>query len=305
MKHDGGGHRGFVRHGEKCSRRHAEGLVKAADRPGRRHGHAQHQHGIQQKRARERHVETERDRHGPDAEADRQPQRKRPEEREQQSARTTNGAETLRKLLGNLRDQAGERGRNGLREPRHRAAEPLGVTSQHEQPDERDTRHQAGRRAGPFHGGERHRVGHPALISGHEHEPGEKDQHRDGIEETLQDDGRERAGRAHALVVPLGPREKIRANDLARAGRQHARRREANRRRPKRVGKRRRPQRFEQELPAPAADRQVHEHRRERQGEPLRFSAGDVGGDPPEVDVMKKQRQEAHDQGQHQHRPQR
>jgi len=33
--------------------------------------------------------------------------------------------------------------------------------------------------------------------------------------------------------------------------------------------------------------------------------AGDVGGDPPEVDVVKKQRQKAHDQGQHQHRPQR
>src|SRR5437870_3483983 len=81
----------------------------------------------------------------------------------------------------------------------------------------------------------------------------------------------ERAGRgdARARVVTRLSREKVRANDLARACREHAARREAHRGGAKRAREARRSQRFQQIPPAQRPDRQIDEHRRQRDRKPL------------------------------------
>ena len=106
--------------------------MKSSYRAGRWNGHAEHEQRDDQKRTGERHGKLKCDRRRPDAGGNRQPQRKRPQERHQQPAGAPNGAEPARELLGDARDRRRER-RNDPGEPLGGAAEPLGVARQDEE----------------------------------------------------------------------------------------------------------------------------------------------------------------------------
>ena len=167
--------------------------------------------------------------HMPDG--DRQPQRERPEQRDEQTARLAHGAEPARELLGHARDEAGERRRQDLLEPRHRMRpRRSGIAGEHEHDDERRERAAAGG-ARPPTSPRPTPSGSPAPTPRIEHEDERRQQRQHGqhVEHALEDDRRERAGRRHVLV----PREKIWANDLACARRQNAARRKSDGRRAK------------------------------------------------------------------------
>ena len=130
--------------------------------------------------------------------------------------------------------QPGQRRRQHPLEPRHRAAEPRRIAGQHEQHDERDERRRAPRdRAGPLHARERRRVA-PRRDRGRRRTrttPAAR-------APSTTSSSRSRMIVANAPVALMSARwraQKIRANDLAGARRQHAARREADRGRAKRV----------------------------------------------------------------------
>ena len=112
-------------------------------------------------------------------------------------------------------------------------AEPGRIPGENEQDDERDERAGRGRAAGPLHGGERDRIRRVEIAAEHEDVRRQQHEDRQHVEQPLEDDRRERAGRAHAFV----PREKIWANDLAGRARQDAARRKPDGRRAKRVAR--------------------------------------------------------------------
>ena len=52
------------------------------------------------------------------------------------------------------------------------------------------------------------------------------------------------------------------------------------------------PERLQEILPAQRADREIEEHRRERERQPRRMRAGDCDAHAPQIDVVEKQREQ-------------
>jgi len=104
------------------------------------------------------------------------------------------------------------------------------------------------------------------------------------------------------LVVARLPCEEVRANDLTRARRQHGACGEPDGGGAKRARKGGVPQRLEQVLPAEGPNRQVHDHRCEREHQPLRPRMGDGGHDTPQIDVVQKQGDQRNGDRQHDER---
>ena len=146
--------------------------------------------------------------------------------------------------------------------------------------------------AGPFHERKAGGVDRGEILAEHEDERGEEDEHGHRVEQPLEDDRRERAGRRHAslLIGRRLAREEIGANDLAGAGRQHAARGKPDRRGAKRIHEARVAERRQQVLPAQRADRQIHQHRRQGQHQPFGARVDNGGQDATEIDVVKEQR---------------
>jgi hypothetical protein len=140
------------------------------------------------------------------------------------------------------------------------------------------------------------------MLAEHEHEGRQQDQHRERVEQALEDDRRKGASRGHPLraVLPSAglTRQEIRANDLARARRQHAARREADGRRPERVGKTGVTERLQQILPAERSNREIDHHRQQRQRQPFGTGPDDFCANAPEIDVVEKQRDQSDRDGQ-------
>ena len=141
------------------------------------------------------------------------------------------------------------------------------------------------------------------ILAEHEDEGGQEDEHGHRIEQPLEDDRRERAGRRHAslLIGRRLAREEIGANDLAGAGRQHAARGKPDRRGAKRIHEARVAERRQRVLPAQRADRQIHQHRRQGQHQPFGARVDNGGQDATEIDVVKEQRDQGDGDRQHDH----
>ena len=294
VQHDGGADGRFVRRAVERGRADPKRLVKPAHRAGRRHRNTEREQRDHEKRTGERDRETEGHRHRPDAERDAEPQRQRPRQRGQETPRTANRAEAAGELLGDSRDHARQRRRQHLFEPRHGAAQPFRIARQHEQHDERGARHERGARPGPLDERKAGRVHAGEIFAEHEHEGRQQREHRDDVEQSLEDDRRKGTGRGHAslLVTRRLSRQEIRANDLTGPRRENRARREPDRRRPKRARERGGSQRLEQVFPTQRANRQIGERRQQRQGQPFRPRSSDRGQYAPEIHVG----QEQHDQ---------
>jgi hypothetical protein len=88
--------------------------------------------------------------------------------------------------------------------------------------------------------------------------------------------------------------EEVWANDLSRSRRQNAARRKADGGCAEGVAETWRTERLEQVLPPPRPNRQVHEHRRQRQDQPFRLGVDDLAPDTAQVDVVQDQPQQRH-----------
>ena len=192
-----------------------------------------------QERSGERHGEAKRHGDRPDAERDREPERKRPG-----TARRTAGPDagwrrarwrTSRTIRASMPASAdgSARSSRAWRRP-SRAGSPArtnSTASAGERDDCRRSRRPTSRRQ--TRPGSRS----ASLLTEEEDVGGQQHQHGQRVEQPLEDDGREGAGRAHPLVA----REKIRADHLAGARRQHAAGGKADGRGAKRVGEGRSP----------------------------------------------------------------
>jgi hypothetical protein len=170
-----------------------------------------------------------------------------------------------------------------LFEARHGPSQPRRVASQDEQHNE------AKKAAAPavrrqLHPREHNGIGFGQVAAEKEHERREKPEHGHHIQQALENNGRKRARRAHASL----PRQKVRANDLACPGRQDGARRKANSCGPKRRAERHGAQRLEQVLPPNRADREIHDHGDEGNGQPLGLGLHDLPNHAPQVDVVEK-----------------
>ena len=94
-------------------------------------------------------------------------------------------------------------------------------------------------------------------------------EHGDQVEHALHDDGRER----RRYLQPFLPRQQIRPQHVAGAGRQHAERRKPDDRRPERGSEPRRPDRVKQVLPPPRTNHVREDHRDEARHQQVDASA--------------------------------
>ena len=289
VQHDRGADRRLVRRAVERRRPDPKRLVKAAHRAGRRHRDADHQQRNQQERPGERHGEPKRHRHRPDAQAIDSHSGNDQSSALRQPCRPPNRAQTTRELLGERRDQPGQPGRQRPAQAAHRlrasrAGSPATARTTHEGGERADAAH-APRPLG--------RAQMPAADSRPRSRPNTKTirasrtTHRHDVEQALEDDRRERAGRVdRARSSPARlPRQKIRADDLAGARRQHGARRKPDSGRPN-VLANESAERLEQESPAQRSNRKIRERQRERQHQPVRPRVGDAASTLRRFDVV-------------------
>ena len=273
-------------------RAEAERLVKAADRARRRHGHADDEQRDQQERAGERHRQVEGHARPPRCPAAIDSQSGNDQrQRDEQPAGPADRRQARRRTSRRRARAAPASVDGSTRSSRVSVAAERAPGS----PARTNRTHQRGQRADaprwpPAHFTAANAAGFGRRMIAAEDEDvrRQQHQHRQHVEHALEDDRGERAGRAHALV----PREEVRANDLAGARRQHAAARQSRpRSRETRCRSSRAPSGSSRYCQRQRANRQVHEHRRERQQRASRAArARSRATTPPQVDVVQEQR---------------
>ena len=198
-------------------------------------------------------------------------------ERDQQTSRPPDGAEAVDELLGDAREQPRKLRRQHCSSRVQLAASALGLpastkstTSSAEGADRRRQRRPTSPPRTPRDSPRRGR--------------GRRRRHRAASSTSTVNMSSTRsrmtvANAPVALIRSWRDRKYGRMTSPARAG-SIAARRKPDRRGAKRIGKARPAERLEQVLPSPRPDRQIHEHRRQRQRQPLGLRVHDLAATP-------------------------
>jgi hypothetical protein len=300
VQHDGGADRALVRDTVEHGGAHAERVVEAADRTGRRDGHADREERDDQERAREgdRNMECPRDE--PDARGDRQPQRQREHQGPADQRWPPHDGEALgegaHRVDQGPADARGQRPRQASRQ----CAESLRMARQHGEHDQHRDGDDDGDHATRAHGREQRRVGLECRGVGDEHERAEQQDDGHEVEEPLDDDRCE--GRRR--LQPFAAGQQVRTEELPRTGRQERVGGEPDDRRAKGHGQVGLAHGLEQHLPAQRTKEVGRALEENRQHQQFRPRVADFSPNLGEVRVPQEQNQQTGSAGEDREGPQ-